>query len=385
LELESMTRVTFVTGNGWRHDEAQRLLSGLHVERSRIALDKGASLELEDVARARVKDAFRQLQVPCFVENTGMFLETADAFAGARFKRLVEELGEAAFAERYAGARGETRVVVAYTADGEQVQLFGGQSSGKVADAPRGEGGYGWDRLWIPDGFERTLSELKSSKYVVNMRLLPFLELGAELRGSGFDGVFESHVTVAACDESAFARTCDELGVKALFISLPRGKTPRQPMTGAHHRGPLADIMRVVHELARELVKAGFEVIRTKIEAVGPHRDLPHSDAAAEAAPGSNYFEHHAKVVLPSVESEPTIAAAFAGLGAYLSRGAPRADGVEQRFLTLRSWGLGQASADARFDRVLALAAELGLALRNRVREYTVYDSSLEVDAGWMA
>lgn len=380
-----MTRVTFVTGNGWRHDEAQRLLSGLHVERSRIALAKGDASELEDIASARVRDAFRQLQAPCFVENTGMFLDTADAFAGARFKRLVEELGEEAFAERYAGARGMTRVVVAYTADGEQVRLFTGQSSGKVAAAPRGDGGYGWDRLWIPDGFERTLAELKSSKYVVNMRLLPFLELAAELRGTGFDGVFESHVTVAACDEAAFAETCDELGVKALFISLPQGKTPRQPMTGAHHRGPLHEIMLVVHELARALVKAGFEVIRTKIEAVGPHRDLPQTDAEAAAAPRSNYFEHHAKVVLPSAESEPAIAAAFAGLGAYLSRGAARSDGVELRFVTLRSWGLGQTSADARFDRVLALAAELGLPLRNRLREYTVYDSSLEVDAGWMA
>lgn len=380
-----MTRVTFVTGNGWRHDEAKRLLSGLHVERSRIALGKGDSPELVAIASARVQDAFRQLQVPCFVENTGMFLEAADAFAGARFKRLVEELGEQGFAARYAGARGVTRVVVAYTADGEQVRLFEGQSSGRVASEPRGDGGYGWDRLWIPDGYERTLAELKSSKYVVNMRLLPFLSLGAELRGSGFDGVFESHVTVAACDEAAFAQTCDALGVKALFISLPRGKTMRQPMTGAHHRGPLPDILLTVHELARELVKAGFEVIRTKIEAVGPHRDLPQTDEAARSAPASNYFEHHAKVVLPSAESEAAIAAAFAGLGAYLSRGAPRSDGLELRFVTLRSWGLGQASADARFDRVLALAGELGLPLRNRLREYTVYDSALEVDAGWMA
>jgi hypothetical protein len=65
-------------------------------------------------------------------------------------------------------------------------------------------------------------------------------------------------------------------------------------------------------------------------------------------------------------------------LGAYLSRGAPRSDGVELRFVTLRSWGLGQTSADARFDRMLALAAELGLPLRNRLREYTVYDSDCQ-------
>jgi non-canonical purine NTP pyrophosphatase (RdgB/HAM1 family) len=380
-----MTTVTFITGNGWRHDEAKHLLAGLRVERSRIALAKGASDQLEEIAAARVRDGYRRLGAPCFVENTGMYLDANDTFAGARFKRLLQELGEGGFVARYAGVRGITRVVVAYTADGETVSSFEGCNCGRVAEEPRGEQGYGWDRFWIPDGFERTLAELNRSKFVVNMRLQPFLELGAELRGAGFDGVFESHVTVAACDEAAFARACDALGVKALFISLPRGRHPRQPMTGAHHRGPLHEVMVTVHQLAHELAKAGFEVTRTKIEAVGPHRDLPLTDAAAAAASPESYFEHHAKLVLPSTERESELASAFAAQGAYLSRGAPRADGVEQRFVTLRSWGLGQASADARFERVLALARELGLALRNRTREYTVYDSALEVDAGWMA
>jgi len=380
-----MTTVTFITGNGWKHEEATRLLAGLHVERSRIALDKGSAERLEDVATARVLSGFRQLQTPCFVENTGMFLEGREPLVGAQLKRQLLDAGDSAFAQRFGGARGETRVVVAYTADGKDVQLFQGTSCGRVAQEPRGAGGYGWDPLWIPDGFERTLAELKSSKYVVNMRLLPFLELAATLRGSGFDGVFESHVTVAPCDEAAFAARCDALGVKALFISLPRGQTPRQPMTGAHHRGTLREVMLVVHQLAQDLAKAGFEVIRTKIEAVGPHRDLPATDEAARAAPPSNYFEHHAKLILPPGANEADIAEKLASLGAYLSQGAPRMDGVEQRFVTLRSWGLGQSSADLRFDGVLAVAEAAGLPLRNRAREYTVYDSALDVDAGWMA
>jgi hypothetical protein len=216
------------------------------------------------------------------------------------------------------------------------------------------------------------------------MRLLPFLELGAELRGDGFDGVFESHVTVAPCDEAAFAGCCDELEVRALFISLPQGTQPRQPMTGAHHRGPLGEIMQTVHELARELSRAGFEVVRTKIEAVGPHRDLPLTDEAARARPRTNYYEHHAKIVLKAGQNEAELSRELAELGAYLSKGAPRSDGVEQRFVTVRSWGLGLAAADARFERVLARTRELGLPLRGRAREYTVYDSSLEVDSGWM-
>ncbi|WP_437896066.1 hypothetical protein [Sorangium sp. So ce124] len=129
-----MKTVTFVTGNGWRHDEARRLLSGLHVERARITLAKGDSEKLEEIAEARVLDAFRQLETPCFIENTGMYLESSEAFAGAQVKQLLQELGPAAFSARFGGLRGVTRVVVAYTADGRSVKLFAG--SGRPRRAP---------------------------------------------------------------------------------------------------------------------------------------------------------------------------------------------------------------------------------------------------------
>jgi inosine/xanthosine triphosphate pyrophosphatase family protein len=381
-----LKRVFFVTTNGWRHQEAKQLLSGLRVERSRLKLDKGAKKELGAIATARVRDAFRQLKAACFVENTGMFLESSAEgaeYPGTRFKRALRELGEAGFAKRYGGVRGETRVVVAYTVDGEAVQLFEGTSAGCIASSPQGAGGYGWDRLWIPDGFTRTLAELRGSKFVVNMRLFPFLELGAVLRAETFDGVFESHVTVAPCDEAAFAKTCDALGVKAIFIQLPQGENPRQPMSGAHHRGALSEVLREVHQLARDIAAAGFEVVRTKVEAVGRRHKLPLTDAAALSAPRSNYFEHHAKLRLPEGADETAITRALAERGAYLSQSA-RSES-RQRFVTLRSWGLGERSADARFEAVVELAERLAVPLRSRAREYTVYDSSLELDSGWMA
>jgi inosine/xanthosine triphosphate pyrophosphatase family protein len=387
MELAAMTSVTFISGNSWHHDEVRRLLSGVRVERSRVGLDKGTGETLEAIATARVLDGFRQLRAPCVVENTGMFLETREAFPGSRFKRLFGELGEEAFARRYGGARGVVRIVVAYTADGRDVQLFDGQNEGTLLDAPRGAGGYGWDRLWVPNGFDRTLAELASSKYVVNMRLRPFLELGAVLRGDGFAGVFESHITVAPCDERAFAEACSALDVKCICIELPRGEHRRQPMTGAHHHGSYRDVIQDVHRLAETLVRGGFTVVRTKLEAVGPHRDIPLTDDAARAAPPSNYFEHHAKVVLPAGADEAPIAEAFRGAGAHLSRNARRNDGegARERFVTVRSWGVGQRTADERFERVVAVAHGLGLSLRNRVREYTVHDAGHEVDRGWMS
>ncbi|HEU4533159.1 MAG TPA: non-canonical purine NTP pyrophosphatase, partial [Polyangiaceae bacterium] len=291
--------VTFLTGNRWRHDEARRLLSGVDVAWARLSLQKPAATDLRDVARGRVLDGYRQLGSPCFTENTGLFLEGREGQTGADFKRLLAERGEAEAARQYAGARGVARVVVAYTADGRDVHLFEGESEGEMAPAPRGEGGYGWDRCWVPAGYGRTLAELATSKYLVNMRHAPFVALRGLLRDDVEGGVFEAHVTVRPCARAAFAEACDRLGVKCLFIELPRGAEADQPMTVSHHRGALADAIDEVHGLARELLRAGFTVTRTKIEAVGRHPSLHQTAEAAARSPAGTYFEHHANITLP--------------------------------------------------------------------------------------
>ena len=79
---------------------------------------------------------------------------------------------------------------------------------------------------------------------------------------------------------------------------------------------------------------------------------------------------------------EARFSEACRALGAYVSKNVLKAADV--RFLTLRQYGVGQATADARFEAVIELVRREGLQLVNRAREYTVYDSAIEIDAGWM-
>lgn len=378
--------ITFITTNGWKHSEAKRLLNGVDVQWARLTLARPDTEILEEMATARVKDGFRQLGSPCFVENTSLALDGHRHFTGAQFKRELKELGEGGFAKRYGGTHGLTRVVLAFTEDGADVQLFEGQIEGTLLAEPRGAGGYGWDRLWVPEGYRQTLAELADAKDVVNMRQVPFLELGARVRGDGLGGIFESHVTVEPCDPPAFAAACERLQVKCLWIE-QEGARPVQPMTASFHHGTFKDAMTAMNRQAQTLTKDGFRVIRTKLEAVGRHRDIPQTDEDAARAPAANYFEHHLNVAVPPGTDLPELMAACRALGASLSRNARKSpvNGVEERFVTMRTYRQGQREANARFEPVLALFEQRGLAVRNRVREYTVFDSALDVDRGWLA
>ena len=377
-----MKTIAFVTGNGWKHEEARKLLSGLEVTRVRLALDKPEGVtSLAEVATARVRDAFARLRAPVFVENTGLYLREHGDGPGTGFKKLFLSLGEAEFARQFGGSTGVTKVAVAFTENGEDVELFEGQNEGELARDARGEGGYGWDRLWVPSGYQRTLAELASSRFLVNMRHLPFLELAQRLRGTASEGVYEAHVTVAPCDPLAFAAACEALEVKCIAIELSRGAEPIQPMTGSHHRGTLLAVQQEVHGLAAELVRRGFQVTRTKLEAVGSHPELPLTDAAAASIPPSRYYEHHLKIALAPGTSSEGLEGPLRALGAHLSRNARR---PLERFITVRSPQVGRATADARFAAVEAFVRAQGLTVRNRVREYTMYDSAAEVDRGWL-
>ena len=68
--------------------------------------------------------------------------------------------------------------------DGHEVTLFRGGMSGSIADSPRGDGGYGWDKIFCPDGYAgRTRAELSTAEdhatYVVTK---PITELRAFLQ-----------------------------------------------------------------------------------------------------------------------------------------------------------------------------------------------------------
>lgn len=388
--------LTFVTPNGWKHEEVSRLLASLDVHWSRVGLPSPAGLSLVDAARARARAAFGLLGAPAFVENTMLSVATDEhgLRAGARggeVKRLLEAMGETAFCARFGGLAAEARVVVALAKGPREadVIVFEGELGGSVAEAPRGVGGYGWDRVFRPAGYLRTLSELAASKYLVNMRAAPYLDLADHVLGRSFGGSFEAHVTVApGSPERAarFAELCDTLGVKCVHIELPHGEMPLQPMTASYHRGVLRDVQDEVNELARVFVRDGFQVTRTKIEAHGRNADVPATQAQAAALPPQNYFEYHVKVVLPEGAPLTAVAEAAKRHDAHLSRNANvvRADGTSERFVTMRVYHEGRDGADGRFAALLTDLERLGFPLKNRLREYTVYDSNLAVDKGWM-
>lgn len=202
-------------------------------------------------------------------------------------------------------------------------------------------------------------------------------------------GDFEVHVTVPAHAADKLAVFAAQRGLKFVHIVLDRGAYASQPMLTLTGRGTLAEQHAVVDRRERELREAGIYPCRSKIEAAPWCTGVPQSDEEAAAEPAGRYFEHHIKVLLPSVTVPDLVVLTdlVAPHGARLSRNArrERADGAQERFVNQRCHGVGVTTAKRRLAALVEALRAAGYETVAVEQEYVVFDSGLHCDQGWLS
>ena len=79
-----------------------------------------------------------------------------------RIDKLLEELARVDAAKEQRGAR--FRCVLALARNGEVLGIFEGIVEGQIADRQRGSHGFGYDPIFVPNGFQQTFGQLGSTE-----------------------------------------------------------------------------------------------------------------------------------------------------------------------------------------------------------------------------
>jgi XTP/dITP diphosphohydrolase len=75
------------------------------------------------------------------------------------------------------------RCVIALVRDGKLLGTFQGVVEGRIVDPARGTGGFGYDPIFVPDGFEQTFAELpEQTKNQISHRAKALAALREALR-----------------------------------------------------------------------------------------------------------------------------------------------------------------------------------------------------------
>ena len=188
-------RLCFATNNKHKIKEIEALLGNAY---QLLSLeDIGCTIELpedqdtlEGNSLQKAQYVYEHFQVDCFADDTGLEVAALNGAPGV-------------YSARYAGAEKDTkanmalllknltgksdrsaqfRTVITLILGEKQVQ-FEGIVKGKIAEHHHGSEGFGYDPIFIPDGYSKTFAEMtQNEKNKISHRGLAIQKLVAYLR-----------------------------------------------------------------------------------------------------------------------------------------------------------------------------------------------------------
>ncbi|MCS7076907.1 MAG: RdgB/HAM1 family non-canonical purine NTP pyrophosphatase [Bacteroidia bacterium] len=176
-----MKKVVFATHNPHKVQEITSILPNIQI----LTLqDVGITEDIPETSETFVQNAllkartvFHLCQIPCIADDSGLEvialnnrpgIHSAD-YSGTRdsqknIDKLLSEMKD------QINRRARFRTVIAYY-DENSFRYFEGVVQGIITDAPRGEQGFGYDPIFIPDGYQKTYAEMSlEEKNIISHR-----------------------------------------------------------------------------------------------------------------------------------------------------------------------------------------------------------------------
>lgn len=169
-----ITKLVVASHNAGKIAEIKTLLAPLKIE-----VQSAADLRLGDVeetgttfeenAKLKAETLCMMCGLPCLADDSGLCVDALDGRPGvysARYapnrdfnegmKMLLKEMAESEKNTRKA----HFSCCMALAVPNEKTMIFEGRVDGNISEAPSGNGGFGYDPIFVPEGFDKTFAEL---------------------------------------------------------------------------------------------------------------------------------------------------------------------------------------------------------------------------------
>ncbi|MCA4894146.1 MAG: RdgB/HAM1 family non-canonical purine NTP pyrophosphatase [Cytophagales bacterium] len=166
----------FATNNLHKIQEVQAILAGRHTIRG--LADIGCTEELleeQDTIHGnsfqKADYVFRTYSVPCFADDSGLEIEALDGapgvhsayFAGPQRSHQDNMNLVLSKLNNTDNRKAQFRTVITLVTP-SMTQQFEGTLNGTILTEKRGAGGFGYDPIFLPDGYNKTLAEMSAEE-----------------------------------------------------------------------------------------------------------------------------------------------------------------------------------------------------------------------------
>jgi len=185
-----MVRIPIATRNMHKVSEANAVLREFGVELYPVDVNKleVQSESLEEIAKFAAKHAYEVYGKPVVVEDSGLFIDALGGFPGPYSSYVFKTIGLKGVLKLMEGVenrRAHFEAVVAVALTHRDVRIFVGRVDGYIAYEARGSKGFGFDPIFVPEGFDKTFAELGFEvKCLISHRARAFRAFGEWLRSN---------------------------------------------------------------------------------------------------------------------------------------------------------------------------------------------------------
>jgi XTP/dITP diphosphohydrolase len=171
-----MHKLIFATNNPHKLREIKELLNGrfdiISLEEVGIREDIPETADtLEENALQKARFVYERTGLDCFADDTGLEVDALDGapgvysarYAGAKasFDDNMDKLLEAL--EGKENRKAKFRTVISLIFAGNEY-LFEGRVDGVILSGKSGSGGFGYDPVFLPDGFDKSFAEMEANQ-----------------------------------------------------------------------------------------------------------------------------------------------------------------------------------------------------------------------------
>lgn len=167
---DTMDEIIFVTHNVGKAKSAEKYFKNLKISTYNFELDEPRSDNIEEIATAKVKQAYNVVGKPCIALDSGFFIKELNGFPKAFVNFSLDTIGVDGILKLMEDKKDREckfKECLAYY-DGKEIRYFYGESSGQLSYKKQGmDRKEKWSELWYifkPKGFDKTLAEMNEDE-----------------------------------------------------------------------------------------------------------------------------------------------------------------------------------------------------------------------------
>lgn len=156
-----LSDIVVVTSNNNKLAEINEILGTDH-KVSTLDIPEIQSLNIDEVITFKAKAAFEKIKKPVLVEDVSFEIKALNGLPGPFVKYFLETIGTEGIVEMVRSRKSNTTAIAALAIyDGHELKIFKGKVEGTLAKKDKGESGFGFDKIFIPNGYKKTFAQMK--------------------------------------------------------------------------------------------------------------------------------------------------------------------------------------------------------------------------------